>query len=331
MPWTALLDSKVTDLRDVTSSDRVAMHEDRPPWRCRGCGGPMHMRYYDQSNDIDPIRFRYFIDKSGPFIGFAHNPGEAERCQALGFHTDESAEHLEMKQLLCEAATAKGWDPETEVHHTLDDGTSCRADVVISRAGETSRVLEAQRSPLGPDEAVRRSQLYRKAFGPVLWTHTRQRPWARRLPSLRVDEENIGTVIDGVYVDQAGREAIPPTDLVGVLPRILPPDRELTWVFVAEDFGFFYPLGGPPPKSRKRRRRREPSPETTPAGSSVRECAIGAEPVVALVKAEERVTPSVQGITPLSLLRCPRCGKTIGQRFYGPCTQCRDQLRGDTP
>lgn len=291
MPWTACLGDKVIDLRDITSSDRVAMHDDRPPLRCRGCSGPMHMRYYDPTTDIDPIRFRFFVDRTGPFVAFVHNPGEAERCRAMGFHTDESAEHLEMKHLLSQAAASKGWTPEIEVRHTLDDGSICQADVVITRQGETTRVLEAQRSPLGPDEAIRRSELYRQAFGPVLWTHTRQRPWSRRLPSLRVDDDELDLVIGGVYTDQAGRDAIRPTGLADVLPRILPPERELTWVWLADDFGFFYPLGGPPPKRRKRHhRRRESSPEIAPAGSHVREC--GFE------------TPE----DPIVHARCTRCG-----------------------
>jgi hypothetical protein len=26
-------------------------------------------------------------------------------------------------------------------------------------------------------------------------------------------------------------------------------------------------------------------------------------------------------------LTCPRCGRTVHERFYGPCTACRDGLR----
>lgn len=29
---------------------------------------------------------------------------------------------------------------------------------------------------------------------------------------------------------------------------------------------------------------------------------------------------------PLSFT-CPRCAVVVGERFYGPCTACRDQLR----
>lgn len=24
---------------------------------------------------------------------------------------------------------------------------------------------------------------------------------------------------------------------------------------------------------------------------------------------------------------CPRCGREVDERFYGPCTSCRDELR----
>lgn len=28
-------------------------------------------------------------------------------------------------------------------------------------------------------------------------------------------------------------------------------------------------------------------------------------------------------------LACPRCGKSGEERFYGPCTRCRDDLRAN--
>lgn len=24
---------------------------------------------------------------------------------------------------------------------------------------------------------------------------------------------------------------------------------------------------------------------------------------------------------------CPRCGRSVGERYYGPCTECRGELR----
>lgn len=288
MPWTSLLGTDVIDLRHQRSTDRVAMHAERPPFLCRGCGGPMHLRYYDQSTERDPDRFCYFTDKTGPFLAFVHNPGEAERCRALGFHTDESAEHLGMKHLLCEAATSKGWSAETEVHHELTDGRRCRADVVIHRAGLPSRVLEAQRSPLGTDEAARRTQLYQTAFGDVLWTHTKQRPWSRRLKSLRVDEDDISLVIGGVYKDQGCHDRIDDAPLVDVVGQILPPADDLYWVWAAEDFGGFVPRSMTPRTVRNSQHQRLPRAGSgrPAAGTAVQEC--------------DR----------LSHMMCKRCGET---------------------
>jgi predicted RNA-binding Zn-ribbon protein involved in translation (DUF1610 family) len=28
-----------------------------------------------------------------------------------------------------------------------------------------------------------------------------------------------------------------------------------------------------------------------------------------------------------STFDCPRCGRAVDERFYGPCTGCRDELR----
>jgi hypothetical protein len=27
------------------------------------------------------------------------------------------------------------------------------------------------------------------------------------------------------------------------------------------------------------------------------------------------------------LVTCPRCGRDVDERYYGPCTACRDELR----
>jgi hypothetical protein len=273
MPWKASLGDNVIDLRALASSDRVAMHEERPPFLCPGCAGPMTLRAHDASVDLDPARFRYFIDQRGPFVAFAHYPGVAERCKALGFHGDESFAHLGLKQSLCEAAQAKGWWPEVEVYHQLPSGERCRADVVITREDQKTRVLEAQIAPLGPDEAVRRSQVYREAFGNVLWTHTKQRPWSRRLPSLRVDGDDQDTVIGGMYADAGCVELAPPAPLFDVVGMVLPPGNDLTWIWVADDYGGFVRLGGArPPQRRRRPTRRAADTETRIAGSHVREC-----------------------------------------------------------
>jgi hypothetical protein len=38
--------------------------------------------------------------------------------------------------------------------------------------------------------------------------------------------------------------------------------------------------------------------------------------------------PAGKGTDADAALRCPRCGGSLeGERFYGPCTACRDDLR----
>ncbi len=36
-----------------------------------------------------------------------------------------------------------------------------------------------------------------------------------------------------------------------------------------------------------------------------------------------RTTATVAGMQ----VTCPRCGRDVDERFYGPCTTCRDELR----
>lgn len=35
---------------------------------------------------------------------------------------------------------------------------------------------------------------------------------------------------------------------------------------------------------------------------------------------------TIQAVDPLDIV-CPRCGASAQERFYGPCTSCREQLR----
>lgn len=35
----------------------------------------------------------------------------------------------------------------------------------------------------------------------------------------------------------------------------------------------------------------------------------------------------LQPPTSLVDIECPRCGKAVSERFYGPCTPCRSELR----
>jgi hypothetical protein len=40
------------------------------------------------------------------------------------------------------------------------------------------------------------------------------------------------------------------------------------------------------------------------------------------------LTPALREADPLDLA-CPRCGRAVRERFYGPCTDCRSVLRAE--
>ena len=236
--FTATLTGEVVDLRHVDLDESMKLHQDREmPWQCRGCGGRVHMRSHKAADEID-------------MVTFAHHPGEAEKCRALGFHTDESPEHHRLKDHLYRAARTAGWDAELEV-----PGERCRADVVASSRGVT-RVLEAQVSPLSEREALDRSDLYQRSFGQPTWTHTRARPWSRKVESLRVADD-LTTVIDGVYLDQAGDQKADPSPVEDIIPDILSGRLRYVWFDTSSGvIGYFTPIGAPrvdrPKKKRKR-------------------------------------------------------------------------------
>ena len=227
--FTALVDNELVNLDPripdpVTAADKRGLHRGKPRVRCRGCSGPVHIRQLDDSDD--------------PFMIFAHNPGYAEECRALGYHTDESAQHHDLKSRLAAAARMAGWKTEYEVY-----AEGCRADVVATHpTNQRRRVLEAQISPLNSRDANDRTERYIGSFGGrVTWTHRGHRSWANRSPdveALRVDDQELKTVIVGVAVDQAGTNA-PPTAIDTVIPRIL--NLQLRYIFV-DTIGFYLDL-----------------------------------------------------------------------------------------
>lgn len=247
--WTALLGSETLDLRKFTAADRIELWSDRSaPLQCRGCKGGVLTRRLTQ-------------DETDPFIVFAHQAGEAEKCHALGYHCDESPAHDMLKHRLALAAESAGWSAEVEV-----PGDGCRADVVATSRNGRCRVLEAQISPLGTEDAGRRTGLYEREFGPVLWTHTRPRPWSHRYESMRVDDDTQEMVIGGVML-RTGGDA-PAAPVAEMVPKML--DGRLTWIyFEGEDKGAWIDTSAGGAQRRTGRRRGGVSYR----GEYVRECA----------------------------------------------------------
>ena len=286
--FTATLVTETVDLRAVDRSESLRLYREKNvPWRCRGCQGTVHMRRQQDSPATTGL------------ITFAHNPGEAEKCRALGFHTDESPEHHELKDRLAKAATQAGWDAELEVY-----GDGCRADVVVSKKGASSRVLEAQLATLSERDAVERSERYLREFGQPTWTHTGSRPWSKRVESLRVDDD-LSTVIDGVYVDQAGDQRADPAPLATVIPSILTGTMRYVFYDTSDGtIGYFTPIGAPPGTRRRNAKRQKVR------GEYVTECSRPLSRTVACVDCGHEGSPGRPCVNDAcSPPSCPGCGR----------------------
>jgi hypothetical protein len=253
---TALVEGELTILDSkhpggLSPADKRALHADPPAIRCAGCKGRAHIKN--------------LVDGPDPFMIFAHNPGEAERCRALGYHTDESVEHGMLKSALAQAARDAGWSVDVEVF-----GNNCRADVLaVDPKTNASRVLEAQVSHITAADVHDRTQRYIDNFGGrVTWTHQGPRGWANRskdVEALRVDDD-LSIVVDGVALDQTGLRA-PAQPIEAVIPRIL--RKELRYVFL-ESFGFYLDLAASSGSTARRLSRQRISPHAR--GKYVQEC-----------------------------------------------------------
>jgi hypothetical protein len=244
--WTALLGPDVIDLESMTPADKLTLRQEAPDFKCRGCKGPVHTRHVPDGDDTDP------------FLVFVHNPGAAEECRRLGFHTDESDAHHRLKAYLAAGARRAGWTAELEVH-----GDRCRADVVATKGTET-RVFEAQISPLSVVDAVERTRRYQSSIGDPVWVHTRRRDWSKRVPSVHVETDDDALtaplVVGGVMIDQAGTIPAPTTPLRVVVPRILVKDLKYLYD-PREQFGFFLDLAAASSSThRPRRSNNSPAP-----------------------------------------------------------------------
>ena len=303
--FTATLTGEVVDLRHVDLDESMKLHQDREmPWQCRGCGGRVHMRSHTVADQID-------------MVTFAHHPGEAEKCRALGFHTDESPEHHRLKNSLYTAARRAGWDASIEV-----PGDRCRADVVASRKGAT-RVLEAQVSPLSERDVLDRTDRYQSSFGQTTWTHTKSRPWSRKVESLRVDGD-LTTVIDGVYLDQMGDKRAQPAPIEEIIPDVLSGYLRYIWLDTsAGTIGYFTPIGAPTNREPIRRRQR-----TKVRGMYVTECSRPLKRTIACAWCGHETMPGLACANgECSEPSCPGCGR---QPWHdrAVCPDCGSRGRG---
>ncbi|MFE1437257.1 competence protein CoiA [Streptomyces sp. NPDC058739] len=129
---------------------------------CPECGGRVFAR-------ASQHRVRHFYHQVRP-----------QDCELA----NESAEHHLLKLELALAARAAGWRAELEVS---SDARNWRADVLVfDRDGRAFMALEAQLSPMTPDEALMRTDRYAEDGVAVCWVALQDRPWARVVPTLTV-------------------------------------------------------------------------------------------------------------------------------------------------
>lgn len=234
------------DITRISSLDRDAMHAERPPFKCPGCRGLVHLL---RISTEPPSDREFYKDGLGPFMVFRHHAGYGAACKAVGY--DESPAHDLLKQRLARGARRAGWDAELEVV-----GGSCRADVVVSRRGMKTRVLEAQLAKLERGDVLRRTELYKTEFGDPIWFHTGRRQWRTEVPALEVDRESQEIIVGGVYLDQGGHDPAPSMSVVVAVPQAL--NDKLRWLGLPGQDGYFIDVAAaytsrprtPPKKAR---------------------------------------------------------------------------------
>jgi competence protein CoiA len=129
---------------------------------CPECRGRVFAR-------ISPNRARHFYHQVRP-----------DDC-ALA---NESPEHHLLKLELATAARAAGFRAELEVGN---EARTWRADVLVfDRQDRPFMALEAQLSPMTPQDARMRTDRYAADGVAVCWISMEKRPWERSVPSLRV-------------------------------------------------------------------------------------------------------------------------------------------------
>ncbi|WP_244905234.1 competence protein CoiA family protein [Streptomyces agglomeratus] len=125
-------------------------------------------------------RGRVFARVSHYSVRHFYHQVRPENCELA----NESPEHHLLKLELAMAARAAGWRAELEVSN---EARTWRADaMVFDEHGRPFMALEAQLSPLTPDEARMRTDRYAQDGVAVCWVALEDRPWERIVPSLRV-------------------------------------------------------------------------------------------------------------------------------------------------
>ncbi|MZD19172.1 MULTISPECIES: RNA methyltransferase [Streptomyces] len=151
---------------------------------------------------------------------FAHAPGAPE-CALAG----ETLAHHLLKLELAAAARDAGAHAELEVRGP--EG-AWRADVLASDPAEAWQVaLEAQLSPITPDDIVARTERMQADGVPSVWISDRYRPrWFGRVPSVRVKAVDGGglAVVEGLAKFSGGQWEMGPQ---------VPLAEFLRWVFTA--------------------------------------------------------------------------------------------------
>ncbi|WP_330342671.1 competence protein CoiA [Streptomyces sp. NBC_00557] len=130
---------------------------------CPECGGRVCAR-------VSSRRARHFYHQQRP-----------RDCELA----NESYEHHLLKLELATAARAAGFTAELEVSSPRADW---RADVLVfDEQGRAFMALEAQLSPMTPEDARMRTDRYARDGVGVCWVGLQGRPWQRAVPSLRVE------------------------------------------------------------------------------------------------------------------------------------------------
>lgn len=339
------------DLLTLKAEDWRTIHLGHLSMRCRGCGARAYPREmpYPEVLPSGEVQIRLV-----PM--FCHYPGEADRCKALGYDP-ESPAHVVLKHAVARAAERAGHRAELEVIH--DDG--CRSDVVVTNTRRRRRDgFEVQLQPQAVDLAVSRQERYVNHLDGATWLHPKARQWARRVPSLRLDEETLSIVVRGIVVppDEITAAPMPVNEAVA---KVI--DEDIRYVYAesgGEGFGYF--LARPEAKMQPRQDRtrlpaqyrgegtrycdREAS-GAAPA-SAIGHCALCHEPVYGRGDAPDSHPCCVFWMGEEGLDRCPSCELSRAERKprsepdyeaqarakearLGRCAQCGRPLWLDQP